>query len=474
MDFIQYYAKHGPKKSKGEGSQKQSTKNGAKQPDVGIPVYSARPEPQFDDSADSDVEEDDTKQISDEELLVFIQQMRRSHSREIKPQVTLFNKTQNVECDGCVGLNIRCQATTGAKCQQCSVKRKMCSRADVFYKWMLRHRFNVSWKKAEELHTHGQSLVRTGKGIVPRSKGKVPKLEESPPKMPARSEPESVFTLEFPTPSAVEENQVKPSVTQAVEVRTSPRTPVPRVRKELNGITTSIEPPSLGRGRKRAPGKTSSPVAPKRRKVLELEAVGSEQQSEPDLEKRGREIMPAPQSVAVSSEKKKAPATPKPRISITMPKRSGGRKPAGPRRPDPRTLISARLAETEKRLDAMEARLQQAELGLAARQQVAAELDSAIGQLEGNGDVQKATSCLRALHASLLQHAADGVPNGPEGSSCIDADVELPDAHVFANQDMVQVDGVALEKDGQLSANESTLPVVATSFRSPNSPSNGL
>lgn len=265
---------------------------------------------------------------------------------------------------------------------------------------MIRRRFNVSWKKAEELLKLGHSLNSSQKKLAKN------------------------------TPVVEQANALNPP--SSVEVRSSPRTPgnfanllfyigsniatfaVPRVRKAPTGITTAIDTPLLGRPRSR-PQKRAAPSGPpradhKRRKVLvpELEL---EPKPEPEAESEpGREILPAPlftrNSLSRSLPPKRlvllgppradrkrretlAPEEPEPepefefqpepepgreilpaplsddKSSIPEKKQAIGRnKKRAPRAggTETRAVLAARLAATEARLDAIEARLQMREL----------------------------------------------------------------------------------------------------------------
>lgn len=219
MDLITYYAKFGPKVSRSNGdpsSQKSSSSDATSSQQASVPTVpiipvhnGRRPDYGFDDTLDSDVEEDDTQEVPHQELLLFIHQMR-SPTLAMKAQVTLFNKTHRVvsfcysfvthidvekECDGCMNRNIECRVTESSqRCQLCTTKRRQCSRTEVLYQWMVRHKFKLSWKKAEEVLKHGQFLARTTKSVKP------PKTE------------------------AEEQTNVLATST-TVEVRTSPRTP---------------------------------------------------------------------------------------------------------------------------------------------------------------------------------------------------------------------------------------------------------
>ncbi|KAJ7211801.1 hypothetical protein B0H12DRAFT_387032 [Mycena haematopus] len=250
---------------------------------------------------------------------------------------------------------------------------------------MCRHKFKISQTKAEQVLKHGQLLMRSKNAVA----SKEPKLEED------------------------EVSALAPSTS----ARTSHRIPVPCVRKEPTGITTSIEPPILGRPPKRTVLSGPPRADRKRRKVLDPEFEFDELQSEekPEFESasafnpgNGREILPAPQFGQELPDATGSVPVEKPAPTKSHEHTSTVRA----RRPDNRALISARLTQTEKRLDALEARLRKTELGLATRQHVVSELNGTIGELEGNSDVQSAAGRLRALHASLLDEEADSVSAG--------------------------------------------------------------
>ncbi|KAF8208512.1 hypothetical protein K438DRAFT_275894 [Mycena galopus ATCC 62051] len=232
---------------------------------------------------------------------------------------------------------------------------------------MVRHKFDISWKKAEDVLEHGRLLMRN-----------------------AKDAPEESKTTE-------EDKQAKKAPVVSASARVSPRTPIPRIRKEPEPIEV---PQSHARPPKRASTSDAGPSADRKRQKVQ----GSELNPEPESASgRGREILPASQFAHKPVPEKpttKAPAPTKPHKRV--------------RGPDPRTLISARLTATEKRLDELEARLKKTELGLPTRQHVAAELNGAIGELEGNGNVRGATGRLRALQASLLEEGV-GTVSAREG-----------------------------------------------------------
>lgn len=103
MDLISYYAKHGPKTARSDGTTGQKTsgssaaKNGTSQQAAAAatPSQSARPspEPTVIEPSDSDVEEDDTKEVTPEELLVLLSQLRHPTLPPMQAQVEQFNKT---------------------------------------------------------------------------------------------------------------------------------------------------------------------------------------------------------------------------------------------------------------------------------------------------------------------------------------------------------------------------------------------
>ncbi|KAJ6466290.1 hypothetical protein C8R45DRAFT_1219405 [Mycena sanguinolenta] len=332
---------------------------------------------------DPDVEEDDAKEIPSNELLAFMLPLRTPHSFEMQPHIIKFNQTQYITCNSCTSLNSECKTNpTASRCQLCQAKKRMCSRTEYFKQWMCRHRFKISWVKAEQVVKQGWVLMRNTKlGVLEG------KTEED------------------------QRDQISASA-PSTSVRTSLRIPVPRVRKEPTGITTSLEARSC-------PPKRALPSGPpradrKRRKViLKVSGPESHERPEPKSESEsvsanpvnGREILAAPQSKRKPTKQSnlsrffKEPILESPEPTNIVPAQ----------RPNPRALILARLTETERRLEALEARMRTTELGLATRQHVVSELSAVIGELESNGDLNGATSRLRALHASFLDDAAGNV-----------------------------------------------------------------
>ncbi|KAF7365515.1 hypothetical protein MVEN_00424600 [Mycena venus] len=411
MDLIQYYAKYGPKaRSNGDAS---PTKSSTSDRDLGsdaspkklstsganlkvpslqaAPAVSARANYHFDAPEDSDVEEDDSKDVSSQELRELMNQLRTPTSNEMRPRIIQFNKTHHVECNLCTDLNAECRITaTSTLCQLCATKKRRCFRTDVFYQWTIRHKFNLSWTKAEEVLQEGLLLMRTKKEPVSRGKDFVPKAEAN-------------------------ESANVPVASTSMEVRTSPRTPVPRVRKEPASIVAPIKTPTLGRARSRAPKRAlvSAPPRPdhKRRKVVAFETPELKAEPEPtSIPERGREILSAPQfeRKRMSERLNKPLVITLPALNKSSEPETAVQEPPSSGSPDPH--LSARVTETEKRLEAVEAQLRMAELGFVTRRRVVAELDGVIGALEGNSDVHVATDRLRALHSSLLEEEEDLFP----------------------------------------------------------------
>ncbi|KAF7357579.1 hypothetical protein MSAN_01354300 [Mycena sanguinolenta] len=331
---------------------------------------------------DSDVEEDDAKEIPSDELRAFMLLLRSTNSSEMMPHVIKFNATQYIQnCNYCKSLNSECKVNpTASRCQLCQTKKRTCSRTEYFKQWMCRHKFKISWTKAEEVVKRGWVLVRNANLVAPEEK--------------------------------TEADQASASAA-STGVRTSSRIPVPRVRKEPTGITTSLEVHS--RPRKRTLPSGPPRADRKRRKVTlkvrdpESHELKPEPKSEPEFVSvpnpvNGREILPAPQSDRKPTQSNISRFFKMPALESHEPTNI-----VRARRPDPRTVILSRLAETEKRLDALEARMRTTELGLATRQHVVSELSGVIGQLENNRDLQGATSRLRALHASFLDEETGNV-----------------------------------------------------------------
>ncbi|KAJ7134247.1 hypothetical protein C8R44DRAFT_848895 [Mycena epipterygia] len=441
MDLINYYAKHkhelkiprpnGATSQKASQSDNSTTKNTSQQATIASPVHNEPPK--HGSAVDSDIEEDDNREILPEELLETMQLLVKAPHR--RPELLDFNKTQIVECTSCISRNIQCTTNLGnLRCDSCSSRKQLCSRGNVFSQWMIRHRFNVSWKKAEEVLKLGHSLYSSQK-----------KLAKDIP---------------------VDEQANASNALSSVEVRSSPRTPVPRVRKAPTGITTAIDTPLLSRPRSR-PQKRAAPSGPpradrKRRKVLAPE-LELESKPEPEAESEpGREILPAP---LFTHEPLLSPSHPQKRLVLLGPPRADRkrRETLEPEEPEPepepefqaesepgreilpaplsdgkpsvhekkqapardkkrtpragrtetRATLAARLAATEARLDAIEAQLQmpvEPRIEGAMRRHVVGELDRAIAELEGN--VQDASERMRALHASLLEDEDDFVLRG--------------------------------------------------------------
>ncbi|KAJ7903782.1 hypothetical protein B0H14DRAFT_2666227, partial [Mycena olivaceomarginata] len=289
-----------------------------------VPVDNAPPDDPFNDTVDSDVEEDDSKEIPPKEL----------------------------ECTHCTKTNSECQITpTASRCQPCASKKRGCSRTD------RGKYFNVSWKKAEEARKQGLVLVR--KDLAAPHGSVVPNTEE--------------------------------------DVRT--KEPVP--------IVASIE----------ASAATSAPLHAdhKRRKVLDTQVPV---QLEP-------EATSASTSNPGRNAKERGPVLllrVEIRLKLPAPKTALGGK-SGANHASQTRLYSSPVVSlsTEKRLDAMEARLQkgmhsqtlinraheyvQPNLDLPRASMSSPELNGTIEELESNGEASKAqrAACGRCTRRSLTK-----------------------------------------------------------------------
>ncbi|KAJ7037816.1 hypothetical protein C8F04DRAFT_1091630 [Mycena alexandri] len=385
MNLTEYYAKHNPNVPKNTASSDAVLE--------AIPLHlphSRVSHYHFDDAPDSDVEEDDAQAVPLDELVLLVRQLRNGIATQIsRDEIVKFNRTHRVECPGCTKQNRECRITAShIRCDACMTKRRLCLRTDVFNQWMIRHKFKLSWEKAGDMLKHGQQLLRDN---PPPKAPRRRKTEAEAPRKPKTEEDATLLAqtpmLSTPTPMQV--------ASTSREVRTSPRTPVPRVRKEPAGVVVSIEGPS---GTRRRSEKRAAPLGPpradhKRRKILGPEVpvirLEPERHTDPELQPKpesavqaGREILPAPSSVAASKKQV--------RLLVKEP------TPAA----ETDAVLSARVTATEQRLDALEVRLHMSELG---RKRVVGELNSVIDDLESTGDVRTAAERLRAVHASLLQ-----------------------------------------------------------------------
>ncbi|KAJ7602205.1 hypothetical protein DFH06DRAFT_1488860 [Mycena polygramma] len=457
MDLIQYYAKFGakPALSNKDGAQRKSSSSDtssktslpasqdAHEPVPPITHISSAPRSDyhFDDAPDSDVDEDDTKDISQNELVSLMRRLRQPTSVEIRPQVEAFNRTHRIECELCTEKNKECRVQVGSvRCRLCSERNRTCVRSQVFYQWVIRHKFQLSWERAGEALKLGERLMLSTKKEKPAP---------TKPVVPRKS----FFKTEEKEEPAV--------ASTSREVRTSPRTPVPRVRKEPTGITVSLDTRSRSRGQKRA--LTGAPRGErKRRKVVpaapepmapEL-VVKTEPNPEPELDSEpaepGREILSAPEPAEQAQEILQAPLEVRQWNVNGQVKKLRGRArktTVAARAVEAHPLLDARVTATERRLDELEARLQMAEVERATRRRVVAELDGAIGELEGNGDIQAAAERLRALHSSLLveEEKEEGQGQGQEEEEEEEMPVSLGGSW-DANEEFIISD----EQDAQL------------------------
>ncbi|KAJ6511942.1 hypothetical protein C8R47DRAFT_1207307 [Mycena vitilis] len=465
MDLIQYYAKFGakPALSNKDGAQKKSSSSDTSSktslpasqdaPKAAPPIAHIHSEPRsdyhFDDAPDSDVDEDDTKDLSHNELVSLMRRLRQPSSVEMRPQVEMFNKSHRIECELCTEKNKECRVQLGSvRCQLCSERNRVCLRSLVFYQWAIRHKFQLSWEKAGEALKLGERLMLSTK------------KEKPAPKKPAVPR----------KPIFKKEEKEQPAIASTSrEVRTSPRTPVPRIRKEPAGITVSLDTRSRSRGRKRA--LTSAPRGErKRRKVASAAPEEPEPfvktEADPDTEldsesvEPGREIMSAPELAEQAQEILSAPQS-QPEVQrnasgqVKKP-RGRLRKPSvAARAVEARPRLDARLTATERRLDELEARLQMAEAERATRRRVVAELDGALGELEGGGNIQAAAERLRALHSSLLseEEKEEDQDQDQEGDQEGDQDWE-GEGEGGQEQEQEQEEVVPVSLGGSWDANE--------------------
>ncbi|KAJ7164768.1 hypothetical protein C8R43DRAFT_988348 [Mycena crocata] len=436
MDLINFYAQYGPKIPLVDGAASQKMTPDSKPQEKSAPpaqsAVSTNNTPVSNghsahkpSAPESDIEEDDTKEIPENELILLVRQLRSPTQYAIRPQTIRFNETHNIECGQCIGQNAECKIKfDNGRCQRCREQKQPCSRTEVFNQWVIRHRFNLSWKKAETVLKHGQHLLRSSPQV-------------------ARVEAES------PTPGP------------GVEVRTSPRTPVPRVRLAPTGIAD--DPPSRSRSRPQKRHVLGPPHADRKRRKLLTPEPKLEPQPELMLEPEspessaGREILAAPPSEREpSAREKKSKAVREKKKQVT----ARDERRAMPNA-KPRALLSARVTATESRLDAIENQLRMR--SDQTRQRVVAELDGVIGQLEGTGDVQGATARLRALHSSFLEEEEEDGPhltletseswgqsenllNGDEGEQLLEevqdeALEEMQDEQLANGEDYIVVNG---------------------------------
>ncbi|KAJ6620697.1 hypothetical protein B0H10DRAFT_1044660 [Mycena sp. CBHHK59/15] len=389
MDLISYYAQHGPQTPASEGASKETTSK-----TIATSVEIEHKEA----LDDSDVEEDDSQEVLREEVLALMHSLRFPGA-ELRARVIPFNNANpTLGCTTCTAQNIDCKIDHGARlrCQRCSSKRTICSRTEVFNRWIIRHKFRVSWERAAEILEDGWALVRLGKqgaeGADTKTKAK------------ARARPPA-FSPKTPVTGAV---------------RISSRTPVPRVRKAPAVLVAPDDTPSP-RVRSR-PGKRRAPAGPsrvdrKRRKVKaepESEAEPKFEDAEPEPEPAAEaeseeetEARSEPERKPTSREKKRASGREKQRGALAQ-KQNRATRLAVPSRAE----LSARLAATEARLDALEVRLQaqttpepRPTLSNATRERMTFELNLAIGEVVGNA--QAAVERLRALRGSLAREDID-------------------------------------------------------------------
>ncbi|KAJ7719951.1 hypothetical protein B0H16DRAFT_1700117 [Mycena metata] len=409
MNLTQYYAKHNPQSSASNTVTRPKKTASSEAILDAIPLHlphSRVSHYHFDDAPDSDVEEDDAQDVPPDELVLLVRQLRNGIATQIsRDEIVKFNRTHRVECPACTKQNRECRITSShIRCDACMTSRRLCVRTEVFNQWMIRHKFKLSWEKAGEMLKHGQQLLRDNPPPKsPRRRKtevdtqRTPKVEEDAPSLT----PAPMLPTPTPTPT---------QVASTGEVRTSPRTPVPRVRKEPAGVVVSLEAGTRHRSEKRAAPSAPPRADRKRRKISksEVPVLKLEPERNTDFEQpkpgsavqAGREILAAPSSSAGTSKKQ---------VRLLV------KKPAPAAEID--AVLSARVTATEQRLDALEVRLQMSELG---RKRVAGELNSVIDDLEGNGDVRTATERLRAVLAhteeelGFLERGKVLPPHGPQ------------------------------------------------------------
>ncbi|KAJ7163119.1 hypothetical protein C8R46DRAFT_1102549 [Mycena filopes] len=458
MNLTQYYAKQNPKAAASNAGQKK-TASGAgrlKEEDT-IPLSLSNRKVShyhFDDAPDSDVEEDDDQDVPPDELVLLVRQLRNTITQISRDEIVKFNRTHRVECPACTKHNRECRITASrVRCDDCLTKRRLCSRTDVFNQWMIRHRFKLSWEKAADTLKRGQQLLRDNPPPkAPRRRkteeqARKPKIEEVVPALP------------IPTPTPPQ------SASTSREVRTSPRTPVPRIRKEPSGVVVPIEVPRP-RPQKRPAPSGESRADHKRRKVapvLKAEPEAKLAPPKPPPPKpaapanAGREIVPA------SGSRKQV------RLLVTAP------TPVAPVAPIINIaacpILTARVIATEQRLDALEARQQKLEFGRTARQRVVDELNTAIAHLEGSGDIQSATERLRAIYASLYAEeeeestsAGDGPPHKETQTLELHDDEQDAEGYLVDEEDLELPDHTPVLVDDDITALPGLMPIDGTNL----------
>ncbi|KAJ7637506.1 hypothetical protein B0H17DRAFT_495540 [Mycena rosella] len=372
MDLVSYYAKHGATLKLGsplKSATQDAMQNGCKEGSAGsstataTQIHTAHNE---DKPAGSDVQEDDNREIPPQELVTFVGQLRSfSLTPAGKLQVLEFNKTNPVECTRCIKQNRECRHSISTlRCDSCSSTRQGCSRTGAFQIWMVLRTFKLSWDKAEEVLERGQALLRSSEAVRTSARTSVPRARKPP-------------AVVVDTPAPVREPSRPPK------------------RPELSG------PPRADRDRKRrvVSAPDVKPEPSKRRKV----------EPAPEL---GREILPPRPSSGPEAKQVVGRDTDHTAFNTRL------EAPAS---------LFARVTATEKRLAAIEARLEMPmePLGLerTTRQHILAELGRTISELEVNGDVQGATRRLRALQASLLENV-DITPSeeGPSEGVLLDGE----------------------------------------------------
>ncbi|KAJ7243638.1 hypothetical protein C8J57DRAFT_1365536 [Mycena rebaudengoi] len=334
MDLLTYYAKYGPK-GRGTAGPNSSSEEAKAANEIGSTQ----------DTHSLTIEEDDSRQITHHELLALMHDLRFPGSlrqdihqfNEANATLVSFQSTSALARLARRGkLIVRMGESTRVRCNLCASKKVVCSRAREFNQWMVRHKFSLSWKKAEEVLERGLKLYR----------------EDSR----ARQGSDIPFAPQTPVKTGE---------------RTSPRKPVPRVRKAPTAILAPDREPEV---RQR----------PKKRRLAGPPRSDRKRRKTPDSES---EADHKPTKLELDRGQKHASLPTKHQVIRLL-------------APQPQEGISARLTAMEQRLDAIES--QAPKFSGATKHRLENELDLAISEVAA--DSKAGVERLRALRAWLTQH----------------------------------------------------------------------
>ncbi|KAF7299303.1 hypothetical protein MIND_00879300 [Mycena indigotica] len=335
-----------------------------------------------DGQENSDVEEDDGKEVLSSELISLVQQLRRPTSPLVQALSPQFFVTRHSQaCTLCVSTKQECSAANRIRCQYCNTQHRVCSRSEIFNTWAIRNKFGLSWQRAEV-------LLKLGAGMI---SGRIQKTETIS---------SDIVNVEFRRePKTQLEQEKKPGRLITSNPGDGPTVSLP----EPDEQPVAIRPPTHTPAKRLAPEPKLTPVA-KRPKTTTARASIS----------------------ASSTRPKRAPAE-KIDIPVELLRRSH-RTHAGESISSPAATTSdpfrlnndyaSRLTATEARLAALEARAPLSQQGSPSKGHIVGELENAIQELFA-GNLPGGLQRLVELKARFTNESDSASPSITPSSSRI-------------------------------------------------------